>query len=512
MSDFYRELKPYLNKLSEFNVWDSLFVIRQYFHNTFTNYEIEKPNFSEIEAPFRCQIPVYFADFLITASLKYSTTCRASKSLRQYKHRIKLLEKVNEVYNKANKEQHDDIFIWLKSHMFSQFKMQHFELFYERLYKYLYLYSGENISKHLQEVIGVPIDRYIKIVALLYFVFSQKFNYEHESFTKYMVGDGTRFSDKEFNLVLSQLITTIQEIKASIKVDFSNRLFLLHNDAIHVRKPIIRDGNTIYCPIPTYILNSGIDGLQYILNLKSPENKPLNDEVAKRFEEYIGKQLKYYANINIPYHYIKEFEYNKKQNKTSDWMVYDDACVVFVDCKLKKLTIDGISATTLDKDLFMKNLSSCSFKNRRSIETLKDSQASALAKDLVELGIDQGKILCCYVDWKNGKIPNLPNYSEEYHFKAIVLTLEETLCILELKELIDEVAYRYVEMKKGVSLRNMSTSIISSATFDKSIPIISKQGIYRHVFEDNFEYKDDNNEINDFLRDRFDSFLKIERE
>lgn len=327
-----------------------------------------------------------------------------------------------------------------------------------------------------------------------------------------MVGDGTSFSYKEFNLVLSRLIITIKDIKASIKVDFSNRLFLLHNDAVHVTKPIIRDGNIIYCPIPTYILNSGIDGLQYILNLKSPENKPLNDEVAKRFEEYIGIQLEYYANKNIPFHYIKELEYNKNQNKTSDWMIYDDACVVFVDCKLKKLTIDGISATTLDKELFMKNLSSCSFNNRKSIEELKDLQASALAKDLVELGIDQGKILCCYVDWKNGKIPKMPNYSEKYHFKSIVLTLEETLCIFELKELIDEIAYRYVEKKKGVSLRNMSTSIISSATFDKSIPIISKQGIYRHVFEDNFKYKVDNNEINDFLSKRVDSFLEIERE
>lgn len=511
MSDFYRELKPYMNKLSEFNVWDSLFVIRQYFHHTFKNYEIEKPNFSEVEAPFRCQIPVYFVDFLIAASLKYSTTCRASKSLRQYKHRIQLLKKVDEVYNKANKEQYDDIFVWLKSYMFSQFKMQHFELFYERLYKYSYLYSGDKISKHVYEVIGVPIDMYIKIVTLLYFVFSQRYNYEYDGFTNYMVGDGTQFSDKDFNLVLSRLITTINEIKASIKIDFSNRLFLLHNDAIHVTKPIIRDGNTIYCPIPTYILNSGIDGLQYIVNLKSPENKPLNDEVATRFEEYIGIQLEYYANKNIPFHYIKELEYNKKQNKTSDWTIYDDACVVFLDCKLKKLTIDGISATTLDKELFKNNLSSCSFKNRKSIEELKDLQDSALAKDLVELGIDLGKILCCYVDWKNGKIPNMPNYSEKYNFKAIVLTLEETLCILELKELIDEVAYRYVKMKKGVCIKDMSTSIISSATFDKSIPIISKQGIYHHVFEDNFEYKDDNNEINDFLSKRFDAFLEIEK-
>lgn len=30
MSDYYRLVKPALNKLSELTVWDSLFVIRQY--------------------------------------------------------------------------------------------------------------------------------------------------------------------------------------------------------------------------------------------------------------------------------------------------------------------------------------------------------------------------------------------------------------------------------------------------------------------------------------------------
>ncbi len=35
MTDFYRSLKPTLNKLSRLNIWDSLFVIRQYYNNEF---------------------------------------------------------------------------------------------------------------------------------------------------------------------------------------------------------------------------------------------------------------------------------------------------------------------------------------------------------------------------------------------------------------------------------------------------------------------------------------------
>ena len=514
MSDYFRELKPYINKLSEFNVWDSLFVIRQYFHKSFPNYDLEKPDFSGIENPNGCQIPVYYTDFLIAATLKYSTTCRTQKSIRQYSQRSKLMLKLNEVYEKANKEQLEDVFVWLKSYVFSQYKMQHNGLFYERLYKYLYLYSGPLLSKHIQSIIGVPIDRYIKIVTLLYFEFSRQFSHKIDGFSRYMVGNGQLFTEQEFDRVQNLLYTTIPDIKKSLEIDFSNKLFLSHNNSLHVGAPIIKDEEFYYCPIPIYILNSGIDGLQYRLSLKNRENATLNKEVATRFEDYVGEQLYYYANKNNKFKFIKEVQYNKQQNKSSDWIVYDEKCILFVDCKLKKLTIEGIAATTLDKQLFKDNLSRCTFANRSVVEELKNAQDCALAKDLVELGVDLGKIICCCVDWKKGMIPEFPKFSQKYDIMSIVLTLEETFVNLELKDLINEVAWSYVKGKKGNILNNIRTSIISSSTFDASIPIIAKYGIYNHVFKENFDFnKNEDNEVlvNEFLGNKFDDFFGIER-
>ena len=49
MTDFYRYLKPTLNKLSRLNVWDSLFVIRQYCNNEFENNGLDKVHKESIE-------------------------------------------------------------------------------------------------------------------------------------------------------------------------------------------------------------------------------------------------------------------------------------------------------------------------------------------------------------------------------------------------------------------------------------------------------------------------------
>jgi len=111
-------------------------------------------------------------------------------------------------------------------------------------------------------------------------------------------------------------------------------------------------------------------------------------------------------------------------------------------------------------------------------------------------------------------IPEFPKFSQKYDIMAVVLTLEETFANLELKDLINEVAWSYVKGKKGNILNNIRTSIISSSTFDASIPIIAKYGIYNHVFKENFDFnKNEDNEVlvNEFLGNKFDDFFGIER-
>ena len=510
MSDFYSFIKPALNKLSELNVWDSLFVIRQYLTDAVRNYNLDISHFERIENHQVCSIPLYLIDFMIQVTLRYSTTHQSEKSMRQLKQRHKIVGPFHDAYEKANNEQFKDIFVWLKSYMLNQFKIQHQEPFDYRVFKYCYLFSSPSIASYLEDKIGIDVKKYFQLVILFYFLFSEKFSFSYKDLSKYIVGKGQRFTINEFTVVLDILSASLSDIKANIKVDFSNKLFLCHNDAIHVSHPIISDSGMLYCVAPLYILNAGIEGLQYRLDLKSKDNQKLNDDMAARFEDYVGLQLDYYAKCG-KFKHIKELTYNKGQNKTSDWIIYDDNCIMFIDCKLKKLTIASIMETELDRNELDRILSEGDFKTKGSIENLKREQQSPLIKDIIGLGVDLGKILCCYCDWKEGKIKGLPQYNESMHFTASLLMLDECLCgKLELKEYIDAIAYNYVRERRGIELEGMNTRVISSITLDNNLPYIAEHGLTKYAIEDNYEIPDKLKIRNSCLHEQFNKMI-IER-
>ena len=144
------------------------------------------------------------------------------------------------------------------------------------------------------------------------------------------------------------------------------------------------------------------------------------------------------------------------------------------------------------------------------IEELKKQQSSSLVRDIIDLGVDLGKILCCYCDWKDGKIDKIPHYRENITFCAALLTLEETFCgALEIKDYIDDIAYRYVYEKKGMNLGKVKTYIISSSTFDNDIPEIAIQGLYAYITDDKFEEHGHRSEQNTYLKEGFDRFLNV---
>ncbi len=508
MSDFYRNIKPSLNKLSELNVWDSLFVIRQYLLDAVKNYNLDLPHFEKIENHKVCSIPLYLVDFMIQVTLRYSTTHQSEKSLRQLKQRHKIISPIYDAYEKANEEQYKDILVWLKSYMLNQFKVQHYEPFDYRVIKYYYIYSCPSLASYVEEKLGIDVKKYFQFVILFYFCFSKKYSIKYQELMKFLVGNGQTFTKNDFSVVLDVLSASLSSIKANIKVDYSSKLFLCHNDAIHVSHPIISDSGKLYCVAPHYILNAGVEGLQYQLDLKSKDNQKLNDDMATRFEEYVGLQLDYFAKGG-KYKHVKELTYNKGQNKTSDWVIYDEKCMMFVDCKLKKLTVASIMETELDRDELKRILNNGDFKSKGSIEKLKREQKSPLIKDMIGLGVDLGKILCCYLDWKDGKIKGLPQYCENMQFTASLLMLDECLCNqLEIKDYIDAIAYKYVREKRGVEPEGLNTRVISSITLDKSLPYIAEHGLSKYVIEDKYEIPAKLNIKNPCLHEQFDKMIK----
>ena len=79
--NYFSRIKPVLNKLSELNVYDSLYVVRAYMQ-TYADDNIKKTNIPGVEYSEANSIEVWFADFMIANIIKYCDDLPSSNSLR----------------------------------------------------------------------------------------------------------------------------------------------------------------------------------------------------------------------------------------------------------------------------------------------------------------------------------------------------------------------------------------------------------------------------------------------
>ena len=93
--DHFREIKPVLNKLSKYNVYDTLDVISIYLRAIIA--QKERSSIRDIEAPEYNAIELYFADFLIVNAIIYCSETKGELSLRKQNDRYKIFKPVAEL-------------------------------------------------------------------------------------------------------------------------------------------------------------------------------------------------------------------------------------------------------------------------------------------------------------------------------------------------------------------------------------------------------------------------------
>ena len=86
--EHYREIKPVLNKLSKYNVFDNLDVISNYVRSIISGQE--RSTIKDVENPEYNAIELYFADFLIINSILYCTELPGELSLSKQYDRYKI--------------------------------------------------------------------------------------------------------------------------------------------------------------------------------------------------------------------------------------------------------------------------------------------------------------------------------------------------------------------------------------------------------------------------------------
>ena len=481
MKDNYREIKPVLNKLSEYNVFDNLRVISFYVRavindkNYKTIVDVESPEYNRIE--------VYFADFLIANSIIYCTETRGVRFLYNMNDRARIYKPISELCDQVNIDlSHKEPMVWIVSYMFNQTNINKLGNYCIVFNRFFHLYNSNKIRAKVNSLYGFSFDHYIQIAFYIFSCFAN----DH-----FFCAEGYLFSslskDTIYFIALRKLLADISidldDLRQKCK-DYcsyrSNRVFNYYNDAPHICYPLIRHDEGFCCVVPTYILSALLDGLYYKLDI--PNNPAIRDEYASNIENYVGFLLKK-AHITPGISYCSEITYTDGRQgnlKTSDWILWDKDAICFLDCKAKRISISGKHAVEIDDFLISKIIALKPFKGKEK-RIYIDSLEEGITKDLINLGIGLGKVFMSYEAYKAGKIPGFP-YDPSKEFYACMVTLEDDyLNTPGYKKRIIQIAqsYRNSCIRTNVEIDERKVRLLSVGEFEICTEMLADLGLIK---------------------------------
>lgn len=495
MRNYYDEIKPVLNKLSELNVFDSLDVVRKYVYATL--FRKGKESIHGVESPQSFSIELYYADFLIMNSIIYSSIVRGKKSLTKADVRDSICTPIVELQRRVNHNRmipHPSV--WVSSYFFNQINMQPDGNEKIMLYRQFYLYNEQNVRMVIEDELGFPLVNFFRMLFFLYACFAN--NFCHPTKSLFLYNSSEEDPDvKALNYIISITSKPIVELREICKDDTrydEDRIMGYYKDSPHVQFPLISFEEKLYCVIPAYILFSAFDNLYQILN----KHDEIRNSFAKSFEKYIGQIFNHYF-LNGKIQMLPELKYKKGKREylTSDWILWDHTDICFVDCKIKKITISGQRTNSIDNEWINKVINEKPFANKQ-FEKLSQDMKESLTRDIINLGRDLGKIFVRYDDYKNNNIREFP-YMPDKKFHACLLTLDQNFCNAdEIRNSIIGIAqsYRDYRTKEVTCIKDDEVLIISSREMERYIPLIAKIGISKFVelkqSGDIYGYEEDN--------------------
>ncbi len=505
--NYFSIIKPVLNKLSKLNVYDSLYVVRAYMQNcaagntnSYCLPGIERSEFNCVE--------VWFADFLISNIIKYCDNLPSRKSLRDVNPRDSICNRINEVYHIVNKKQmNDDVFVWLNSYIFNQFKILAKDNDLRVLYRYYYLYNTPMIRAYAENKLKMPLDVYFKMAFFVYEIFAG----EGHFYVRYDYFIPKRKSFDEvakmaLDNILSQISKPLPVMKILCKEYCSyeeDKLFGYFNDAPHVKYPLIKDKSGYFCTIPKYVTTALLDGLYYRLDVPNSSNPDVKKEFSGNMENYLGLIFEHFL-MGGKVAYRKEITYDvgkRKSQKTSDWILWDHTDICFMDCKTKRISVKGKRAVIVDDEEIDRVVREQPFSKNKKREKIDHAIAEGLTKDIIDLGIGLGKVFVCYDDYRAGIITEFP-YMEGKKFHAVIVTLEESLSNTPgYKDRIMKVAQSYRDAKSEHSepIDEKSVKMLSLKNLEECTCVIAKDGIGYYL-----EHHMDNKLMaQEFVKDKF---------
>lgn len=483
--NYFSQIKPVLNKLSVLNVYDSLYVVRAYLQNT-ENGNINRNFISGVNHSGANSIEVWFADFMIANIIKYSDDLPCSKSLRDVNTRHAICNKIEELHREVSHKQMDEeVFVWLNSYIFNQFKILGKDNELRALYRYYCLYKTPKIRAYAEDKMGMPLDAYFKMAFFVYALFAGNGHFHVKE--DYFIPKRKSFDEltqTALKYVLSQISKPLPELKQLCKDYCSyddDKMFGFFNDAPHVKYPLIKDKGGYFCTIPNYIPTALLDGLYYRLDIPNSGDPDVNKEFSENMENYLGLILEHFLEAS-KVKCRQEITYDvgkRKTQRTSDWILWDEKDICFMDCKTKRISVKGKQAVTVDDEEIERVVRNKPFSSTRKRKEIDEAIPEGLTKDLIALGIGVGKVYVSYDDYRAGNITEFP-YMEGKNFHAVIVTLEESLSNTPgYKDRIMKVAQSYRDAKSEYSepIDEKSVKMLSVKNLEECTCVIAKDGI-----------------------------------
>lgn len=483
--NYFSKIKPVLNKLPELNVYDSLYVVWAYMQASVDG-DTKKEHVPGVNHPEANSVEVWFADFLIANIIKYCYDVPCRKSLRDVNPRYEICNKIEELHQEISHKQIDEeVLVWLNSYMFNQFKILARDNELRALYRYYYLYKTPKIRAYAEDKMGMPLDAYFKMAFFVYAIFAGKGRFHvKEDYFKPKRKSFDEVTKAALDYVLSQISKPLLELKRLCK-DYccydEDKLFGFFNDAPHVKYPLIKDKDGYFCIIPNYITTALLDGLYYRLDIPNSADPDVNKEFSENMENYLGlifehflKGSKVKCRQEITYDVGK-----RKSQKTSDWILWDDTDICFMDCKTKRISVKGKQAVRADDEEIERVVRDKPYSSNRKKKEIDEVIPEGLTKDLIALGMGVGKIFVSYDDYRAGNIYDFP-FMEGKKFHAVIVTLEESLSNTPgYKDRIIKVAQSYREFKNGHTepIGEKTVKILSVKNIEECACVIAKEGI-----------------------------------
>jgi len=222
-------------------------------------------------------------------------------------------------------------------------------------YRYFLIFSDPKITTHIEKFIGISYIDFLRCALWLHAVFSRRYKVPKS----YFMRENTQFTSfskinmtKTLKLLSLPIIKLREELKKTVTYD--EDIFIFQGNC-HLEYPIIDEGKNLYCLFPEHLLSQALSGIYYMTKIYESEFD-LANAFGKSFERYVGiilsknnEQGKYDISEEIV------FEYKHNTLKTSDWIVFSDTEIIFIECKTKRLRLPSKTlekfSETLDEDI-----------------------------------------------------------------------------------------------------------------------------------------------------------------